>query len=67
MRKVGVLLVLAALLLGGLGPGRAASAGSAVLTRTLLLARGADRRRSSRSSPTGACGTTGSKSPERLR
>ena len=43
MRKVGVLLVLAALLLGGLGPGRAASAGSAVLTRTLLLARGADR------------------------
>ena len=43
MRRAGILLVLAALLLGGLGTGRPASARSAVLTRTLPLARGADR------------------------
>ncbi len=43
MRRLGVVLVVLALLLDGFGPGRPASAGTSVTTRLLQLARGADR------------------------
>jgi dienelactone hydrolase len=43
VRRLGVVLVMLALLLGGFGPARPASAREAVVSRTLQLARGADR------------------------
>lgn len=43
MRRLGVVLVVLALLLDGFGPARGASAREAVVSRTLQLARGADR------------------------
>lgn len=43
MRRIGAVLIGLALLLGGFGPGRSASARESVVTRVLTLARGAGR------------------------